>query len=221
MADDTIFHPGDNTNVILRKILQELQGSGIGSSGGGLTDAELRASAVIIQGAQAQDASPSGNPEVIAAELVDPAALPANGVAGKIRRLLASLKGILFVQQADLDRTLDAVTVWPNSGGTVVASTALAASLVIKSTPGKLLMLTVYNNKGSAQFVQIHNATALPANGAVPILSVNVATVSTILLPIPNLTGMDFSTGIVVANSSTAATLTVGSADCWFTSVVI
>jgi hypothetical protein len=208
-ANDTQFRPGDTDNNLLRKILQELQGSGSSGSGS------------VIQGAQAQDASPSGNPVVAAAELADPAALPANGVAGTIRRLLASLKGILFVQQADLDRTLDAVTVWPNSGGTTVATTALAASLVIKATPGKLLMLTIYNNKGSSQFIQLHNATALPSNGAVPVLSINIATVTTILLPIPQLTGMDFSTGIVVANSSTAASLTVGSADCWFTAVVI
>lgn len=167
MADDNIFKPADDTNVLLRKILQTLQGSGTVGIGGGDGAAPLQ------------------------------------------------------VQQGDLDYTLDNVTVHPNSRGVVVANVALATSLVIKATPGKLLMLAAYNNKGSAQFIQLHNATALPANTAVPILTFSIPTLTTIFVPIPLLCGMDFSTGIVAANSSTAATLTVGSADCWFTAIVI
>lgn len=126
----------------------------------------------------------------------------------------------LQVEQSDLNAAFDSVTVKP-SDGTVAASSALAASLVLKSSAGKLLMLIVHSTKGSSQFIQIHNAAALPGNGAVPIFSVTVAAGATFVFPVPILTGVDFSTGITVANSSTAATLTVGSADCWFTGVVI
>ena len=161
-ADETGFRPGDNEPVLLRKILQTLQGTG---------------------------------------------SVPA--------------QFDVQTQQGDLDSSLDSVTVHPNSAGVTVANVALATSLVIKASPGKLLMLTAYNNNGAARFIQLFNATALPGNGAVPVMIISVPTLGTFSFPIPNLSGMDFSTGIVVANSTTAATLTVGSADSWFTAIVV
>jgi hypothetical protein len=223
MADIDDPRPGDLQTTLLRKILNRLgilAGTSGSGSGGGLTDAQLRATAVPVQGAQAQDASPSGSPQVVAAELADPTALPANGTAGKIRRVLAGLKGQLLVQQGDLSSALDSVTIVPGAA-TTVNSVALEASHVLKATPGSLMFLHAYNNKGSAQFIQLHDATSLPANGAVPKFTISVPTVSGYVLALPASVALQFTTGIVVANSSTGATLTTASADCYFTAVVI
>lgn len=51
--------------------------------------------------------------------------------------------------------------------------------------------------------------------GAVPLMPFTSATVANFTLPIPT-TGIPFSNGLVVTNSSTGTLLTLGSADCWF-----
>lgn len=94
-------------------------------------------------------------------------------------------------------------------------TTALAASLVVKASEGTLLTVNGYNSKGSAQFIQVHNAAALPSDTAVPIIVFTAAASSNFSYTLDN-AGQTFSTGIVVCNSSTAATKTIGSADCWF-----
>jgi hypothetical protein len=95
-------------------------------------------------------------------------------------------------------------------------STAQAASLVIKATPGRLFKLTVWSDKASAQFIQLHNATSLPADTAVPVISLTVPADSNLIITLPEVYGRYFSTGIVACNSSTQATKTISSADCWF-----
>lgn len=92
---------------------------------------------------------------------------------------------------------------------------AAATSKVIKATPGTLYNLSGYNAKGSAQFIQLHDATSLPADTAVPVYSFTVATVGNFNIDFGTY-GMAFATGIVVCNSSTVATKTIGSADCSF-----
>lgn len=95
------------------------------------------------------------------------------------------------------------------------STTANAASLVISANPSVLYGLTAYSSKASAQFIQLHDAASLPANGAVPKVVVTVAATSNVGIDYGEL-GRQFSTGIVVCNSSTQATLTIGSDDCWF-----
>lgn len=103
----------------------------------------------------------------------------------------------------------------------IAKSTALAASLVIKGGPGTLYKLVVYNDKGSTQYVQLHDSATLPSDAAVPVITFAVATKSVVELPIHNIKGLNFSTGIVVCNSSTAATKTIGTTDCWFHAIFI
>lgn len=105
-------------------------------------------------------------------------------------------------------------------GASVVSSTAYEASHVLKATPGALLMLSGYNSKGSAQFIQLHDAASLPADTAVPVFTMTVATAANFTITLP-IAGMKFSTGIVVCNSSTGPTKTIGSADCYFTAEII
>lgn len=92
-------------------------------------------------------------------------------------------------------------------------TSAYAASLVVKNAKGKLYGFTVYNS-GAAQFIQIHDATALPANTAVPLMVFAVGAASN--LPIDfGVHGLQLVNGIVIANSTTGPTLTTGAADCF------
>lgn len=103
----------------------------------------------------------------------------------------------------------------PQSAVNNAASTAVAASLVIKGAPGCLFTLSIHNNKGSTQYIQLHDSATLPADAAVPVLVINMATVTNNLLDFGAF-GKTFTNGIVVCNSSTLATKTIGSADCFF-----
>lgn len=94
-------------------------------------------------------------------------------------------------------------------------SAAYENSRVIKNAPGTLFNLTGYNSKASAQFIQVFDAAALPADTAVPVMVITVPASSNFSFPLP-LAGRIFNAGIVVCNSSTGPTKTIGLADCWF-----
>ena len=94
-------------------------------------------------------------------------------------------------------------------------SIAYEASRIVKPTPGTLYGLTGYNSKASAQFILIFDAPLLPAEGAVPAIIIAVAATTPFSLDYGSL-GRQFKRGIVICNSSTANTKTIGSADCWF-----
>jgi hypothetical protein len=86
---------------------------------------------------------------------------------------------------------------------------------LVKAGPGYLFGFTVYNSKGSGQFIQVHDSATLPAEGAVPEVVIDIATVvakGVQWLPL----GRSFLRGIYLVNSSTAPTKTIGSADCFF-----
>ena len=94
-------------------------------------------------------------------------------------------------------------------------STTFESNRVAKTTGGTLLSVTGYNSKTVEQFIQIHNTASLPADGAVPKEIFKVYPESNFSFD-AGLNGDNYSTGIVVCNSSTATTKTIGSADCWF-----
>lgn len=92
-------------------------------------------------------------------------------------------------------------------------TTAYAASLVIKSAPGTLKEIRGYNS-GAAQFIQVHDASSLPADTAIPEEVIYVPAAQNFAITPKE--GSPFGTGIVVCNSSTGPTKTIGAADCWF-----
>jgi hypothetical protein len=100
---------------------------------------------------------------------------------------------------------------WPLN----VSSQAAEASHLIKSGAGRLFGFTVYNSAGAAQFIQLHDLEKLPADTAVPSLVIKVATVADRTVTFGE-GGRFFNRGIVICNSSTFATKTIGAADCFF-----
>lgn len=104
------------------------------------------------------------------------------------------------------------------TGGTsvsVTATTAYATNKVVKASAGTLWSLWVFNSKASSQWVQVHNAASLPADTAVPLGIFYLAANTGILADWGD--GLPCSTGIVICNSSTGPTKTIGSADIFVT----
>jgi len=94
------------------------------------------------------------------------------------------------------------------------------ASLIGLAYPGRLFLLVGHNAKATAQFIQVHNSATLPSEAAVPEWSFLVAANSNFSLDL-SLYGDHYNAGVVVCNSSTRATKTIGSADCSFTMLVL
>lgn len=102
---------------------------------------------------------------------------------------------------------------------TSVSSAAYESSHVLSAAPAKLHSLTGYN-AGVGQFYQLHDAAALPAEAAVPKITFYVPAASSFSLDY-GLRGRSFATGIVICNSSTGPTKTIGAADSWFDAQVV
>jgi hypothetical protein len=94
-------------------------------------------------------------------------------------------------------------------------SLVLESSRLVKAGAGILYGIGGVNTKAAAQFVQVFDSLTLPADGAVPAFVMTVAASSNISVFWGDV-GRFFQAGIFVCNSSTAATKTIGSADCFF-----
>lgn len=101
---------------------------------------------------------------------------------------------------------------------TPVHSPAAASSLIVSTGPCSLSQLVV-DNAGGAQFIQLHDSATVPADGAIPTLVFRIPA-STSAAFDAALRGVQFNTGLVICNSSTAATKTIGAANCYFTAIL-
>lgn len=98
---------------------------------------------------------------------------------------------------------------------TYAYSTAYEASRVAKATAGSLYAISGYNSRTSDQFIQVHDSSSLPADTSVPKIIFRVYAQSNFSFSLSGFPA-SFTSGIVVCNSSTGPTKTIGSADCWF-----
>ena len=159
-----------------------------------------------IGGIQAHDAAVSGNNPVLTGGVANNS-VPTAVAAGDVSRHWTNLNGAM------------ATAAYPENisafAPTNATSTALASSLVVKASAGTLYMITGYSARASAQFIHVYNAASLPSDGGVPVMVFTVPAQSNFSLDLGRY-GRHFTTGIVIGNSTTAATKTIGSADCWF-----
>jgi hypothetical protein len=94
-------------------------------------------------------------------------------------------------------------------------SSAYETNRVIKAAPGTLWGVQGYNSLASAQFIQLHDAASLPADTAVPVVTFQVPASSPFSIDFGQL-GRRFAVGIVICNSTTGPTKTIGASNCWF-----
>lgn len=92
---------------------------------------------------------------------------------------------------------------------------------VVKSGQGILLGFSGYNSNSGTQFILGFDANQVPADGAVPIVIIAAPGSSNFSadfgsVAVGSVTGRAFRAGLVLCNSSTGPTKTIGSADCWF-----
>lgn len=135
--------------------------------------------------------------------------------------------GLQFQFSAQQPDTLVEYLLWRMAGGilgseagaSLVHSAEYESAHVFKASPGTLITAWCCYNSGPDQFIQLHNSATLPADGAVPVAICPIKAGQTCSFSI-DISGMPFDAGIVVCNSSTGPTKTIGAEDCFFTGVV-
>ena len=86
---------------------------------------------------------------------------------------------------------------------------------------GGVLLGFYGSNKGSDQYIMLFDSGSAVSNGTAPsIHPLFVSGSANFFMEVP-FRGMAFSNGLYIANSTTDTTLTLGSADCWFTVVML
>lgn len=94
-------------------------------------------------------------------------------------------------------------------------SPALANSIVASLGTARLYGFTATSTNVAAQFIQVFDESGVPSNAKIPVFTVNVAAASTVSVYFGSM-GRTFDRGIILANSTTQGTLTIGAADTLF-----
>ncbi len=131
----------------------------------------------------------------------------------------STLRMVLATDQPTVP-TAEQLTASATNSWTRVPSTAAETGHILKGSAGRLYKVMGYNGKSTSQFIQIHNTTTVPSDTAVPIHSYPAPPLSHFNFDFGSI-GDYYATGISICNSSTQATKTVGSADCWFVGYVV
>ena len=132
---------------------------------------------------------------------------------------------ILAVDQAGLNNTATRVSdaaplpiaVLPSTAAATAptnsTTTALVNSLIVKASSGNLYGFSGYNSKATSQFIQVFDSATVPADGATAVINITVPATSNFSYSAGRFSRR-FNAGIVITNSSTAPTKTIGVADC-------
>lgn len=169
---------------------------------------------VSTKGSVADNGVAGDFPSIVGGVATDPASLPTY-TAGDVAALRSDLSGSLLANTRKLTVADDALVATPVASA-LANNVAYATSLVVKVSAGRLFSINGYNSKATAQFIQVLNSATLPADTAIPVAVITVPGLSNFSIDFGPL-GIPLSTGIVLSNSSTGPTKTIGSADCYFT----
>ena len=108
-----------------------------------------------------------------------------------------------------------------NDIGRPISNTTWDNDLVVRKGGGLMLGLLGSSKKTSAQWVMVFDSSSAVSDGTSPAIHpIFISAENNFFMEIP-VRGINFENGIYVANSTTNTTLTLGSADCWFTAVII
>ena len=181
-----------------------------------------------VSGTAASGSTATGNPVQVGAVFNTVAPAPANG---QIEPLQADASANLrsaeqFAPQAE-DNTngVYAEVIKPLAVATYCPSlfTDFGSDVTknIKASTGNVFSLYCFNANAATRYIQLHNTATTPGGAAVPLLTFSVPPNGGSLLidtAFFSLSGVNFSTGIAFAFSTTQGTYTAGSAgDCFIT----
>lgn len=95
------------------------------------------------------------------------------------------------------------------------------ATLNVRAAPGNVYSLYCDNLNAGVRYLQLHNTATTPAGAAVPLMTFKIPATSTLVLGTEffSQAGMNFSTGIAFAFSTTEGTYTAGAAADQFTQI--
>lgn len=102
------------------------------------------------------------------------------------------------------------------------SSQALESSRIVKAGAGTLYGFSGFSNLAASQFILAFDAQPLattggpPANGTIPVVVISTLQATNNFSYAPGRYGRYFYQGIILCCSTTAATLTLGAANCWF-----
>jgi hypothetical protein len=94
-------------------------------------------------------------------------------------------------------------------------SPALTNSIIAATGAARMYGFTATSTNVAAQFILVFDRLKVPSNGAVPVFAVNVAAAAPISAFYGEV-GRTFDNGIVLCNSTTQGSLTIGAADTIF-----
>lgn len=95
------------------------------------------------------------------------------------------------------------------------ASAAYEALRVVKAAPGTLYGFFGYTTLTSGQWIQVHDSATVPADTAVPKIILWIPANGNFSADFGEY-GIPFANGIVLCNSTTGPTKTLGATNTWF-----
>lgn len=195
-----------------------------GGTGGGLTDTQLRATPVPVNDPGLPDTlgqkTGAGSTSVVwASDATLPAGTSLIGKVGIDQTTPGTTNAVQLVGGAADGTNNVVVTVQKKIAASTYSPTTFSnlganATLNVKGSTGNVYSVSCINTNAASRYLQLHNTATTPSAAAVPALSFLVPAGGQIVIGADFFTneGINFSTGIAFAFSTTQNTYTAGTA---------